>query len=495
MSNILETFLILFESDAAEVKKGAKEADKEVDNLQQNLNAMDRASHKAGASFLAMAREAAGALAAIVSVGVVVNSVMDAARLADRLDETSEAIGVSVEELSAWGDAAKIAGGSSEAFVGTLKGMAAAMTQMDVTGKSRLKPFFDEIGVQMLDVHGRARPVLDIFGDLSEKFEGMTKEQSTGFGRKLGLDEGTIMLLQRGRRGLDELIARQKELGVITAKDGQVAADFFDALDDFSHAWRSIAMNIGTAVLPVLTGLLHVFQDIAVFVRQNGPVIQGFIIAVAGAILYNLAPAMLAAFWNMVRMSVMSFLLSVQMLGLAGALGVVAGSVWAMLSPILMAIAIVAIFALVWDDFMNFLDGSPSIIGRVADAISDIFGWLAQDIRGVFIELKEWVNGVVDWVMNKYKAVKSFFGFGDDVQAGMEMGRAAIGQASAPISATSSGAVLAGSRSTKNQTVNIGEVNVQTQATDADGIAKGIGDTMGAQMRQTISNMDDGIRG
>jgi len=41
--------------------------------------------------------------------------------------------------------------------------------------------------------------------------------------------------------------------------------------------------------------------------------------------------------------------------------------------------------------------------------------------------------------------------------------------------------------------VNIGKVEVQTQATDATGISKQIGDTLHAQMRQAVNRFDDGI--
>ena len=52
-----------------------------------------------------------------------------------------------------------------------------------------------------------------------------------------------------------------------------------------------------------------------------------------------------------------------------------------------------------------------------------------------------------------------------------------------------------GRNAAQSNNVSIGEINIKTQATDADGLSKALGQSIDSQMRQVTSNFDDGIRG
>lgn len=63
-----------------------------------------------------------------------------------------------------------------------------------------------------------------------------------------------------------------------------------------------------------------------------------------------------------------------------------------------------------------------------------------------------------------------------------------------PINGMTSAAISnASANNSRNTEVNIDQVMVQTQATDADGISKGISDSLSAQLRQAADHHDDGI--
>lgn len=86
-------------------------------------------------------------------------------------------------------------------------------------------------------------------------------------------------------------------------------------------------------------------------------------------------------------------------------------------------------------------------------------------------------------------------------QIGAMFGKKALqGATSNPLGAQTPGSIAgAGVTSvdnTKNttNTVNVGAVNVQTQATDAAGVAAGVRDALKGELRTTISNFDDGVQ-
>jgi hypothetical protein len=545
--NILDTFYILFESDASAVKKGTQDAKKSTDELNKSLKQTDDASKNVGNEFLRMLSAAGGALAAGLSVGAITASVMAAANYADQLGKVSEALDTNIEDLSAYADAVKLSGGSNESFIGTLQSMTASLADFATKGSSRAAPFFEELGIKMLDAKGKARDFMDILPELADKFETMTKQESFGIGQKMGLDQGTIMLLQSGRREMDALIARQRELGVVNKEAAETAAKFNDQVDNTAHAFRSIWQAVGSSILPALTSVMSGFEGVGVFFAKHSDFIVGLLIALGSAVAFYVVPPMISA-------------------GIAAAV--------AFAPFLLMGAAIAALsigFALLYDDIMNFIDGNDSLIGQflnefpiIGEVIQgiinymkmlwDAVGWVFESIMSVIqIAIAGWellfgtignginqfvsgssvMQGIVSSLQKAFavaggaigamwdglgEKVKIFInlikaafdlvgnvagkisGFLNGAKAtlgitGLGEGKNTLSTASnTPLASMSSSAITnSNMTSSRNTSVQTGPITVNTQATDANGIAGAIGNSMDNQMRQAVSNFDDGV--
>lgn len=542
--SVLDTFFILFEADASSLKKGTADAEKQADKLNEKLKTTDAVSSKMGSSFSNLLSTAGGALVAMMSVGAMVSGIRAAADYADTLNDLSGALGANIEDISAWGDAVQLSGGTAEGFQSTLSSMTADFNMVATKGMSRSKVFFDELGISMLDTKGKAREVMDVLPELAAKFETMSKSESLGMGQKMGLDQGTIMLLQQGKVGVEELIAKQKELGVVTKKDAETAAAFNDAMDDTKHAFRSLFMAMGGSILPAFQWLLEKVQIVTNFFRKNSDFAVGLFMALGAAILTFVIPPLVSA-------------------GIAAA---VAFAPFLILGAIIAGVAIA--FALLYDDIMAFMEGSDSLIGDISQkwpivgeivkglvatlqllwsVASSVFGYLGdlisdpenawnnfkESIQGGIDELKDsfpalyeaitaigniftstaevvssvWsaimsviqsgidlVMGAIDKVTGAYEAVKGIFG-GGDVTAKVTTAQTQISAAnSTPLNTTNSNTIqnsnAVASKSTK---VSVGKVEVMTQATDATGISKSIGTALSAQMKQATNNFDNGV--
>lgn len=479
MASVLETFFILFESDATDAKKGADEAKKATKDLERELAATDTAANKVGGSFLSLSKSAAGALGALAGAFVAGSQFFAAVDYADKLDETSGALDASVEDLDAWGGAVKLAGGDAQTFHGTLGNLAAGMAQVDTLGKSRMLPFFKELGVSMTDAEGKTRPVLDLLPELAGAFEGLSKQQALGMGKKLGLDAGTIMLLQQGRRAVEDQIRRQKEQGVVTAQQAETAAKFNDQIDYTARAFRSLYISIGSAILPGLTAILRGLESGTNWVRKNRDFVTGFFIAVGGVVAALYVPSMLSA----------------------------AAATLAATWPIIAIIAAVAAFgvvlAAVYDDIVNFMQGNDSLLGSFVKFVTESPTFIAAiDAIGAAFE---WIQGVIRTVVDVIQFATDAWGkfkgmvggkIDAAVNAAVSLGQAALGTAGAtPLAATTSNSVMAANTRNTSNSVQIAKVEVATQATDADGIARGIGASLDAQMRQAVNTFDDGVKG
>lgn len=573
--SVLDTFVLLFEADVSQGKQGMDEAKRSAKELEGQLKATDQVSENLGSSFIELASSMGGFLAASLSFGAISAAVVGAANFADQLGETSERLGVSVEQLSIWGDAAKIAGGSSEAFVGSLDSLNASLTQMDVTGKSRALPFLKELGIDMESAAYKGKTAMELLPDIAESMGKMEKTQAIGIGKKLGLDMGTIMMLQSGKRSLDELLQRQKDLGVVTQKQAEISAEFNDALDDTAHSFRGVWLGIAESVLPALTWVMEKFQTLGKFLSKHGDFVTGVFIALGAAIAYFVVPPLISA-------------------GIAAA---VAFAPFLLIGAAVTAVGLA--FALLYDDIMNFIDGNDSMIGQmmekypiigqliggIKDALTmlwDAFSWVFDSIQSILqisIAGWEWLfgtifNGIRDFIMNSEfmmgivaaiqnvfqsmgeavgavwdwlgEKVLSFMGLieraialvktiaggitgaldavkgtlGIKVESdqstdknqtparetsvvpaketlkAVETGKQQIAMASTnPITSQTSNSINnAGPKTTnKNTSVQVGSVVVNTQATDADGVARAVGGTLNNQLRQTVSNFDDAV--
>lgn len=500
--SVLETFIISFMSDASDLKKGAADAKKTTDDLNQKLKSTDAIGNKVGSTLGNLARQYGGLVLSILSVNSLIHGINNAANFADKLDELSKGLDVSVEDLSLWGDAVKLSGGTAESFQESIKRMTASLADFATKGTSRAAPFFKSLGIQMTDTQGKARKVFDILPELADKFAQLGKAESFGIGQKIGLDQGTIMLLQRGRREVEAVIARQKELGFVTKEDAEIAAAFNDQWDDVTHAFRSVFNVVGSTVLPAFTKVLKIIENIATFLRKNSTFVTGILIALGTAILVFVVPPLVSA----------------------------AIAALALYAPFLLigaAVAAVGLaFALLYDDIMNFLQGNDSVTGRILERwpfILKIFQWLKETfdklwnqhgmkkffefmwegLKGVWnlIEMiagaiGSVITGVLDGIqmaVNAYEKVKSFFGGDEKTNESVAAAQTALIATNTPLSSQTSTSIQSSNARTSSNNVSIGPVAINTQATDAKGISEAIGPHFKTQMRNAVNAFDDGV--
>lgn len=479
MSSVLETFFILFQGDASGLEKTTQQVKKSTEELTQSLKATDVVGSKVGTALSGVFRSLGGLVLGALSTGAIIAGIKSAADYANGLDRVSKSLGVSTEKLDVWGRAVEQSGGSASGFQQTLKQL-------------QTNDYFQHLGRQLTGIKGRIQDATVVFPKLAELFEKLGNRKSKALGEILHLDEGTILLLQKGRREVEAMIARQKELGFVSKQDAEIAAKYNEQWKNTETAFRSLFMTIGGYVLPIFTQIGKVFETVAVFVRKHSGLIEGGLIAIGSVIAYFVTPAII----GMVA---------------AAAPFLVIGAVIA---------GIVGLFALIYDDIKTFEEGGDSILGRIIEKFP-IVGNIYQSIKEGLKQLKDlmlsipeasarvwqllvdslkavmkWLTGAVDTLIGAYDKVKSFLGLGKDTKAtvALENATKALDNTNTPIASQTSNSILAGnSNSEKNVNVTTGPIEIHTQATDANGIAADTSKAFTAQLRQAVNHKDDGL--
>ncbi len=514
---LLDVLSIVFDADATKLKKGAGEAEKVIEDTKEAVIDTDKAAEKLGASFLETIGSAKGSIAGLLSLGAITASVVSQAAATDQLGKFSQRLGVNIEDLGAWGEAVKRSGGSMEEFQGTVETLNDNITEIAKTGGGAAAEAFARLGISAVNSEGKMKGVFDLLPELADRFEGLSKSESIELGQRLGLDKSTMLLLQQGRGEVDKLVERQRSLGLATAEDAAIAATFNDAMDDMRQVFGSLTRNVGAYLLPAFTTILKGIESVAVFIRNNEDFVIGFFLGVASAITYYFLPAALSA-------------------AAAGLLAI---------SPFLGMAAIVAgvglAFALLYDDIQTFLSGGDSVIGLIQEGLIGAFESVKDTIFEALKALRDFygflIGSFLKGISTAFDKVSSFFGLGgadseitdatksenlpdsdptdseitdatkkaisffglggadSEITDATKKAKISIEQAeSNPLSGQSAQALQQTSKSiNRNTTVSVAAVNVDARGGNSEEISAGIGTALQDEMKNTVSNFDDGI--
>lgn len=278
MANIIDSLLIAVKMDNTDLDKGLKQAESKVSSFADRIKAGTLAK-----------------LGAFVSVGFIMSEVKNLTAVADELGKIADRIGADVPKLQSWAVASKLAGGSVQAFYGTAERLGSELQRIAVTGKSRLLPFFESMGVATLDASGKARDVFDVLTDVAGAVEGMDKATSSGMLKRLQLDKGTIGLLQMGKKGMQDLIRYERELGVFQKEDTVIAANYNDAMDRLTRSLNMSFLPVMRMFAPVLTEAAKAMTSAFVFMQKHSLALE---IALAGIALV-IGVAVLPSLWSL----------------------------------------------------------------------------------------------------------------------------------------------------------------------------------------------------
>lgn len=466
MANIIDSLLIAVKMDNTGLDKGLKQAESKVSSFADRI--------KAGA----LAK-----LGAITSVGFVMSQVKNLTAVADDLGKIADRIGADVPKLQSWATASKLAGGSVQAFYGTAERLGSELQRIAVTGKSRLLPFFESMGVATLDATGKARDVFDVLTDVAGAVEGMDRQTSAGILKRLQLDEGTIGLLQMGKKGMQDLIRYERELGVFQKEDTVIAANYNDAMDRLTRTMNMSFLPVMRLFAPVLTEAAKAMTSAFAFIQKHS---LAFEIALAGIALV-IGALVLPSLW--------SLFVAIMTNPITWIIAAIVGLILILEDLYVYAKGGKSQFEDLWktlgtgEEVMAAIQGAWDFLKAAAQIAWEILKYILKDLGIRVLELLRFIAMLGVGAMNVFKAIGGFINdyFITPLENAWNTLKKIIDnlpsldgvkdflggryeQFFTPITPQLAGAGAGGSK-----TLEIGKIDIHTQATNADGIAADIG--------------------
>lgn len=466
MATIIDSLLIAVKMDNTDLDKGLKQAESKVSSFANRI--------KLGV----LAK-----LGALTSVGFVMSQVKNLTAVADDLGKIADRIGADVPKLQSWATASKLAGGSVQAFYGTAERLGSELQRIAVTGKSRLLPFFESMGVATLDATGKARDVFDVLTDVAGAVEGMDRQTSAGILKRLQLDEGTIGLLQMGKKGMQDLIRYERELGVFQKEDTVIAANYNDAMDRLTRTMNMSFLPVMRLFAPVLTEAAKAMTSAFAFIQKHS---LAFEIALAGIALV-IGALVLPSLW--------SFFVAIMTNPITWIIAAIVGLILILEDLYVYAKGGKSQFEDLWktlgtgEEVMAAIQGAWDFLKAAAQIAWEILKYILKDLGIRVLELLRFIAMLGVGAMNVFKAIGGFINdyFITPLENAWNTLKKIIDnlpsldgvkdflggryeQFFTPITPQLAGAGAGGSK-----TLEIGKIDIHTQATNADGIAADIG--------------------
>lgn len=263
MPTIIDSLIVKLGLDSSGYKRGTAE----IKQTQKEMSA----------GFNDVAKEAAKFLAVLGGTVAIKRFVSDMIETNAALDRLSKNLNQNVSDISAWSNAAELAGGSAEGLQGAMDMLSKSQTELKLTGQSTLIPYFSALGLSLADAYGRARPVNNLLIDLADRFASMDRTTANNMGRMMGLDQGTMNLLLEGRQSVELMIKRQKEHGVVSKQQAEEASRLRRSLIEGKQAFTAFGRELLSTATPALERIFAAMSGFGNWMRENQEFVRSFL--------------------------------------------------------------------------------------------------------------------------------------------------------------------------------------------------------------------------
>lgn len=437
----------------------------------------------------------AAAIKVAVGVGAILGGGFFLKQIAETADETikwADGNGLAIESLGELEFAVQRQGGTVSGLRASLSNLNKSIGEVE-RGTGRAKLAFEDYGLSVKKSNGETKTADELLVDLNKKFATLSKAQQFDLAMKMGIDKGTILLLQTAPETIAELRIEAAKLGVLSRQDAAKAAEFVDGMTNIAQAINAIKFEIAGLAFEPLAKFFKLIANGIAFFRAHKNILL-LIIGILGSV-----GAAYAA------------------MGIKAAIAWIAALGPFSLIPIIIGSIVIALAILI-EELFAFFSGSQSAIGdflknfpkieavflRFGELLGESLFLTVEFFKDIWVWLSKIGDGIVDFIVDPINSVKNaisglpgllgkagdFLGFGGFGFGGKEQEPIPIG-AIPPSSPILSRSNMTSSRSTD---IRIGEIKVNAAGSDSAEIAQNIDSALTTQLKNTVEDFDSGIK-
>ncbi len=371
-------------------EKALTAAEEKSEKLKKTLNNMKSSGTYSALELRKQFTNLVKTLGLLAIAGTAIKKSIDFYEQGEQLGNLAERAGVAVDKFQELSNAAKRFGGSIEDTAATLENLRTA--RLDIAAGGNGGGLKETAAKQGITISEDPEQTLE---NIARKMETIqTEAQKLDLAKSMGIDEGTARLLSQGVERYREELQRAKKYQLFTKEDIERMREYRQVQSDIRLGLQNIFGSIWRMLLPAITQVAKVIRSVTDWLAEHeGAVkiiatITAVIIAVAGLAaavqLLNAAFALVAA--NPVVLTI---------LAIAAAIG----------------LCIVAI-----NDFIVFMQGGDSVIGRILEKWGYDTDLIRQDLNKLGADIKAWFATWLDgwriigeWIDSTRAKLKAFW--------------------------------------------------------------------------------------
>jgi Phage tail lysozyme len=372
MATVIDALVVTLGLDATKFTQGQKDSSaalkKTKDEADRTAKEMQAGGKKAGEFFGGIKTQVVGLLG-VFTAGVGIKSFIQSIVGTDAaVGRMAKNVGMATDEFSAWQSVAERSGGSAGGMAGSIRNLSQQVQQLAITGNSSIIPFLNAAHVNLQKFFDQSTPMSEKLLELSDAFKGMDAAKAQALGAGMGLDEGTINVLMKGRDAVRALLAEQEKIGHANEADAAAAIRLQSAWTSLSQASSDLGRKLLTEAAPFLEMMSNALLRLSEWAAKHRPMVE-------------------ATFWG----------LAAAVTAFAAVLAAPVAGIAALAAAI--GIAVTAI-GILYDDWKTWIDGGESAFGGFWQFFADKWKSVSGIVLPIFASLKavfvDFVNGVAD---------------------------------------------------------------------------------------------------
>lgn len=259
-ATIIDSLLVTLGLDSSNYKKGEKEAAKATKATAESLK---KSAEQMTKSLLEVGRTVAALFLGFESIKGFTNLLGDVNASTADLGRTAADLGMSAHELNTWGNAVELAGGKSSDAVADFTNLSKSITNFQTSGEvSPLILFLQRMNIAVLDGHRKARALVDIFKDLTDKLHGPDRRNAFNLAQQAGISKGMLDLLLREKSERESIFRTAEANNNIDQRRVEQA-------DRLQRQWRAIGQEVKNFASDVLDKVTPAVQGVFEWVTKT----------------------------------------------------------------------------------------------------------------------------------------------------------------------------------------------------------------------------------
>lgn len=262
METVIDSLIVTLGLDNKDFQQGMKDTEKGLSDTRKKTDRVGKqiaASGKDAAEFFGQMQRSAIKFFAVLTAGKgLINFTRDVITTGANLSRLSKNLNISADTMHRWGKASELNGGSMEGFLGTLQNLNNQVTEIFMKGDSAITPYLRQLGVSVTDAAGKAKPLTAVLGDIADATEKAfpDRQQRYAYLQQMGFDEGTINLIAKGGKELRSTLAAQQGF---SQKDADAAYKAEQTWIKAQQRLEKLTRDLVIKVLPSLERLAESF--------------------------------------------------------------------------------------------------------------------------------------------------------------------------------------------------------------------------------------------